>query len=109
MKSIFSLSFATVTLFAALAIPVRLAAQEQIRYTVTDLGTLGGTFSTAQGISEDGWVEGWSLLPGDQTQRSFLWVGGFQTTACVFELGSAPGSAPVPSAGYRCKWARLRL
>jgi len=30
------------TLFAALAIPVRLPAQQRIRYTVTDLGTLGG-------------------------------------------------------------------
>lgn len=83
-------------LFAVLAIPVRLAAQEQQqaqsngqhfqRYTVTDLGTLGGTFSTAQGISEDGWVEGWSLLPGDQTQRSFLWVDGLK-----IDLGTLGG------------------
>jgi probable HAF family extracellular repeat protein len=86
MKSRFLLSFAAVTLFAALAIPVRLAAQKQIRYSVTDLGTLGGTFSTAQGISEDGWVEGWSLLPGDQTQRSFLWVGGLK-----IDLGTLGG------------------
>ncbi len=31
-------------LFATiLAVPIRLAAQEHIRYTITDLGTLGGT------------------------------------------------------------------
>jgi hypothetical protein len=37
-------------LFATiLAVPIRLAAQEHIRYTITDLGTLGGTFGRAWG------------------------------------------------------------
>jgi len=34
--------FIAVVLFAVLTIPVQLAAQQHIRYTVTDLGTLGG-------------------------------------------------------------------
>jgi probable HAF family extracellular repeat protein len=82
----------TMTLFA-LAIPMRLTAQGQQqqtkklpRYTVTDLGTLGGTVSYAQGISEHGWVEGWSMLPGDQTQHSFLWVEGV-----TIDLGTLGG------------------
>ena len=36
------LTLIAITLFAALAIPARLAAQEHIRYKVVDVGTLGG-------------------------------------------------------------------
>ena len=50
MKSRTLMFVTAITLFAALAIPVRLAAQEQNqkppRY-VADLGTLGGTFGEA--------------------------------------------------------------
>ena len=67
MKSTILTLLAVMTLFAALAMPVRLAAQEPNhalpRYTVTDLGTLGGTYSLAGGISNSGWVSGQSTLP----------------------------------------------
>ena len=50
---------------AALAVPVRLTAQEPQHkadktqyYTVQDLGTLGGTYSNAGGINDDGLVAG---------------------------------------------------
>jgi hypothetical protein len=58
------------TLFAALAIPLRMCAQEQnnrkelAHYTVTDLGTLGGTFSESDGISNTGAAAGNSTPPG---------------------------------------------
>jgi hypothetical protein len=46
MKSIRLMSITAMTVFAALAIPVRLATQARNQqppnYTVTDLGTLGG-------------------------------------------------------------------
>jgi hypothetical protein len=48
------------TMLAALATPVRIVAQEQQQaehpphYTVTDLGTLGGTYSFAFGIKRGG-------------------------------------------------------
>jgi hypothetical protein len=58
MKPRNSTTLIAMTLFAALTIPVRPAAQEQKRhkqehrrYTVTDLGTLGGTLGAAQGIN----------------------------------------------------------
>jgi probable HAF family extracellular repeat protein len=68
-------------LFAALALPLRLAAQDKqdlnqlrhARYAITDLGTLGGTFSQATGINNRGSVSGYSLLPGDQVLHAFLW------------------------------------
>jgi uncharacterized membrane protein len=60
----------TASLSVTLALPVCLAAQEQRenhklpRYTVTDLGTLGGTFGQAQGINDKGWVVGFATLGG---------------------------------------------
>jgi probable HAF family extracellular repeat protein len=66
--------------YAGTATPIGMAAQEEQqlnhrlpRYTVTDLGTLGGTFSVAGGINNRGWVDGYSTLAGDQSQHAFLW------------------------------------
>jgi len=74
MKSRTLTCITAMTLFAALALPVRLAAQEQQpRYRVKDLGTLGGTFSLAGGINNRGEVEGFSTLPGDTARHAFLW------------------------------------
>jgi len=82
-----------VSLFAALAMPARTTAQEQprrknklSRYTVTDLGTLGGTFGAAQGINNRGLVEGFATLPGDESQHSFLWTNGVK-----IDLGTLGG------------------
>jgi probable HAF family extracellular repeat protein len=90
------------TLFAALAIPVRLVAQEQQKdkndrhYNVLDLGTLGGTFSWATGINNKGLVDGFSNLQGDMDQHAFLWRDGVMT-----DLGTLGG--PNSGAGF---WGR---
>jgi len=85
-------------LIAALAVPACLAAQDWTqrlpRYTVTDLGTLGGTYSIAGGLSNTGWVEGWSLMPGDTTRHPFLWRMGK-----MIDLGTLGGL--TADAGYR--------
>jgi uncharacterized membrane protein len=62
----------TTIVFVAFAIPLQLTAQHT-HYTVTDLGTLGGTLSVAGGINNRGDIEGFSTLPGDTTIRAFLW------------------------------------
>jgi probable HAF family extracellular repeat protein len=54
---------------------VTVASAEQVRYTITDLGTLGGTFSMANSINELGQVVGVSYLPGDSQYRAFMWDG----------------------------------
>jgi probable HAF family extracellular repeat protein len=68
----------TMAFVAALAMPIRLAAQGPgpQQYVVTDLPTLGGTKSVAVGVNGKRWVNGVSSLPGNQTSRAFLWRNG---------------------------------
>jgi len=93
MKSRTWMWMTAVYLFAALAMPVWTAAQEQqqqnknpLRYVVTDLGTLGGTFAAAEGLNNRGWVEGLSTLAGDQSQHAFVWRNGVMS-----DLGTLGG------------------
>ena len=68
MKST-TLSWITATaLFAVLAMPVQSSAQQRdadppLHYIVTDLGTLGGTFSIAYGLNRAAHVGGGANLP----------------------------------------------
>jgi probable HAF family extracellular repeat protein len=61
------------------AMAVRVLAQEQQQqsqhlshYVVTDLGTMGGTFSIAFGINDKGQIDGLSTTPGDQVTHGFF-------------------------------------
>jgi len=94
MKSKILTSITAMTIFVALAVPIRLAAQEQKqdlpRYIVIDLGTLGGTYSIAYGINNSGWVSGFSTLPGDTEVHAFLWHDGVMT-----DLGTLGGQNSV--------------
>jgi len=69
----------------AFAIPIQLTAQHT-QYTVTDIGTLGGTFSLPGGINNGGDIEGFSTLPGDTAVHAFLWQKGVMT-----DLGTLGG------------------
>ncbi|MBN1341668.1 MAG: DUF3466 family protein [Phycisphaerae bacterium] len=79
------------------------------QYTVTDLGTLGGTGSFSQshgfGVNGDGQVAGWSY-DATPDQRGFLWDGGTMT-----ELGPSDVKASqafdINSAGQVTGWRRL--
>jgi len=71
----------TETLFAALVIPVSLAAQnnpepQHVHYALGVLGTLGGGFgSEAWGVNDRGSITGHSALP-DITYHAFFWQRG---------------------------------
>lgn len=92
----------TLSLITVLAMASGTSAQEQQlaqtngqhfqRYTVTDLGTLGGTFSFGVGINNKGWVAGFSTQLGDQNEHAFLWRKGKIT-----DLGTLGGPNSVPS------------
>ena len=65
-------SIAACSLLAAVA-----AAQPQPRYTVTDLGTLGGTYSFPFGINDAGKVAGGAATPAQTdfvSTTAFLWT-----------------------------------
>jgi probable HAF family extracellular repeat protein len=81
MKSRLLLTTSLLCLMTPLAIPARLATQQNnsqpARYTVTDLGTLpGGVFSTSTAVNNSGGlVSGIAALP-DGTQHAVLWQRG---------------------------------
>src|SRR6266851_2347710 len=84
------------TLFPALAVPIRLAAQSH--YSVVELGELGGNSGGANGINDRGWITGVDNLPGNLTTVATLWVNG--TAIPLGTLSGGPNSAvawPVKS------------
>ena len=94
MKSRIFVLMITITVFAALDIRIRVAAQDQQeqkaaqpqRYTVTALSTLGGTSGIGNGISNQGWVAGAANLTGDTTGHATLWRNG-----AITDLGTLGG------------------
>ncbi|MEP6995151.1 MAG: hypothetical protein ABI968_11565, partial [Acidobacteriota bacterium] len=91
MKSRTSICMTVFTLFAALTVPARLAAQDkpehrEAGYSVVNLGGLGGTSSGANSINNRGWVTGLANLTGDQTAHATLWRHGH-----TFDLGTLGG------------------
>lgn len=61
----------------------------QVRYSVTDLGTLGGSYSYAYGINSNGQVVG-DAQTSSGVQHAFLYSGGIMT-----DLGTLGGSLSI--------------
>jgi len=77
-----------ISLFTAMAIPVRLIGQ--VNYIVTDLGSLGGSFSAPNTINNRGQIAGSSNLKGDVVGHAFFWENGKMT-----DLGTLGGPISV--------------
>jgi probable HAF family extracellular repeat protein len=67
-------------------------AAAPVGYSVTDLGTLGGTFSWPLAINDRGQVVGQATLPGDTAAHAFLWQNGVMT-----DLGTLGGPNSIAS------------
>ena len=113
MKSTLRKSISLLAVLAFMAMPLSLAAQAQpARYTVTDLGTLGGPYSFGYGLNNAGIVSGGAATPNQQdfvSQTGFLWfqgqivnvgtLGGSSCPDCSSEAGgpNANGLSPILS------------
>jgi probable HAF family extracellular repeat protein len=61
-------------------------------YTVTNLGTLGGSVGDGYGgVANNGWVSGDSYLPGDQTEHAALWRLDAMGQPVITDLGTVGG------------------
>ncbi len=70
-----------------------LSASAEIKYTITDLGTLGGSSSQAFGINSSGQVVGWAWNQGNSDQYAFLYSNGvMQNLGDLSAQGQRPGS-----------------
>jgi len=95
MMTLITGGIAASSLLAALAI-----AQPAPHYTVTDLGTLGGTYSYGYCMNNAGWVGGGAATvsqTGGVAQTAFLWHGGHMTNLGTLggpssEVGCGPNS-----------------
>jgi probable HAF family extracellular repeat protein len=67
------------------------AAWGQVEYTVTDLGTLGGTGSLGTAVNNRGQVSGKSFLPDDTEIHAFVWENGVMVD--LGTLGGSPSEA----------------
>jgi probable HAF family extracellular repeat protein len=86
-----------------------------------DLGSLGGTCTTASDMNNDGQIVGFSNLPGDLSEHGFIWDNGsfqdlggslggnFQGPFAMNEHGEAVGFATTPGdiIGHAVLWKHV--
>lgn len=83
-------------------------ADSETRYTVTDLGTLGGSFSQPIGLNNRGQVAGVTVLAEETALRGFVWKNGTMTD--LGTLGGPQGAGTdINSKGQVAGWADLNI
>ena len=82
------------------------AAAEYLMYSVTDLGTFGGSNSAGYGINNSMQVVGWAAAT-DQTTRAFLWQNGVMQDLGLLPGGSNSGAWDINSQGEIVGWSHV--
>ena len=67
----------------------QISTNDDVPTTAIDLGTLGGFYSVAYAVNDNGMVVGESTLPGNQISRAFVWT----PTIGMIDLGSLGGNS----------------
>jgi len=95
MKSNLLSATSLLALLALFAMPVCLTAQNQpARYVITDLGTLGGSYSFGYGLSDAGAVAGGAATPSQTdfvSQTGFVWKNGRMMSTGTLGGSACPG------------------
>jgi len=105
VQLVLALVVAVAALFSVSATNARADAAD-IRYRVTDLGTLGGSFSAPIDLNARGEVVGVSVPAGDTSLRGFVWMRGAMTD--VGTLGGPQGAAnSINASGQVGGWSDL--
>ena len=92
-SAVLAIAFGPIALagFATLA-KAQTASASWPHYTVTNIGTLGGSESNGYGgVSNNGWVSGDSYLPGNQTEHAALWRPDGMGQYKITDLGTLGG------------------
>ncbi|HKS76468.1 MAG TPA: hypothetical protein VJQ82_24860 [Terriglobales bacterium] len=101
MKIAFGLGLAATLALSAMTLSAQSnCAPVPSSYTITDLGTLGGTGSYAAAVNTSGAVTGESEIAGDAEEHAFLWTasGGMQDLG-VLSGGNYSGGLAINSNG----------
>ena len=93
-------------LIPALVLVLLSPALAQI-YTVTDLGTLGGSASWAWDVNDAGQVVGRSNIRGDGAFHAFLWENGTMTDLGTLQGGQDSWAYGINSSGQVVGWTNI--
>jgi probable HAF family extracellular repeat protein len=82
------------------------SSAEYLMYSITDLGTFGGSNSAGYGINNSMQVVGWASMT-DETIRAFLWQNGTKTDLGVLPGGSNSGAWDINNKGEIAGWSHV--
>jgi probable HAF family extracellular repeat protein len=78
-----------------------------VTYVVRDLGTLGGTHSSANAINSAGVIVGGSAVPGSVRWHAFVWKNGVMTDLGTLAGGESEATA-INDDGVIVGWSRIK-
>jgi len=89
-----------ILVLAGEAVPARTGHRgDPPTFTVTNLGSIGGTISRGNSINNSGWISGFSFVTGNARRHATLWING----GAAMDLGSLAGPSGYSSVVWPVK------